>query len=763
MNRPAKNFASAHTVALAACLLAFSAWAQPATPHLGYVYPAGGRQGTTFQLVAGGQFLNGTTNAFFSGDGIEATVLEYNRPMNQKVFNDLRDELKTLQEKRQAARRNPNSTNTWAAADEKRVAEIRARILKNPPNRQGNPAIAETVTLTVTLATNAAPGEREIRLLTPGGLSNPLKFCVGALPEFSAPPAKATSPELERLRKQFGVASNTSAPNAEPRVSPPCVINGQIMPGAVDRYRFAARRGQSFVISAQARELIPYLADAVPGWFQATLALYDAKGKELAYDDDFEFRPDPVLHFVIPRDGDYAIEIKDAIYRGREDFVYRIELGELPFITSHFPLGGPAGADVSVQLKGWNLPTNQVTKCFDSPGTKSISERREERISNPVPFAVEALPEQNEEEPNNAPRSAQTVTLPVIVNGRIDAPGDEDVFCVNGHAGDQIVVEVFARRLDSPLDSVLKLTDTAGKQLAFNDDHEDKGTGLNTHHADSYLRCTLPADGKYFVQLGDIQHHGGPEYAYRLRLSAPQPDFELRVVPSSVNLRPGTSVPVTVFTLRRDGFTNEIKLSLKDAPPGFALAGARVPAGQDHIRVTLSAPFNAPSEPADLYFEGFAVVQGRAVIHAAVPADDMMQAFLYRHLVPAQELKVAVTGRGAGRAQLRLTGGSPVKISTNGTTRVQLSLPTRGFLPPFRYELSDPPEGLTLQSINPGRDGLELVLQAGAATLKPNTEGNLIVNAFFAGNAQGTNARPQAARQANPIGTLPAIPFVIVP
>ena len=32
-----------------------------------------------------------------------------------------------------------------------------------------------------------------------------------------------------------------------------------------------------------------------------------------------------------------------AIYRGREDFVYRITIGELPFVTSIFPLGGRAG------------------------------------------------------------------------------------------------------------------------------------------------------------------------------------------------------------------------------------------------------------------------------------------------------------------------------------------------------------------------------------------------------------------------------------
>ena len=150
--------------------------------------------------------------------------------------------------------------------------------------------------------------------------------------------------------------------------------------------------------------------------------------------------------------------------------------------------------------------------------------------------------------------------MPVIINGHISQPGERDVFKFAGRAGQQIVAEVFARRLDSPLDSFLRLTDADGKQLAFNDDFEDKGSGLNTHHADSYLTATLPADGTYFIHLTDTQGQGGPEFAYRLRISEPQPDFALRVVPSSLSLRAGMSAPVTVFALRRDGFTNAIDL-----------------------------------------------------------------------------------------------------------------------------------------------------------------------------------------------------------
>ena len=138
-----------------------------------------------------------------------------------------------------------------------------------------------------------------------------------------------------------------------------------------------------------------------------------------------------------------------------------------------------------------------------TPGIYPLSVRKGDMISNTMPFAVDTLPECLEKEPNDSPQTAQAVTLPVIVNGRIDRPGDWDVFRFEGRAGQQIVAEVYARRLESPLDCVLKLTDAAGKQLAFNDDHEDKGDGLNTHHADSLIqlhaagrRDLLPAPGR---------------------------------------------------------------------------------------------------------------------------------------------------------------------------------------------------------------------------------------------------------------------------
>ena len=44
-----------------------------------------------------------------------------------------------------------------------------------------------------------------------------------------------------------------------------------------------------------------------------------------------------------------------------------------------------------------------------------------------------------------------------------------------------------------------------------------------------------------------------------------------------------------------------------------------------------------------------------------------MQAFAYRHLVPAKELDVAVSGRFMNRMPLKILSATPVKIPAGGT------------------------------------------------------------------------------------------------
>jgi len=77
------------------------------------------------------------------------------------------------------------------------------------------------------------------------------------------------------------------------------------------------------------------------------------------------------------------------------------------------------------------------------------------------------------------------------------------------------------------------------------------------------MRGSLPRCRRMNVLpvLGDALQKGGPDYGFRLRLSAPRPDFELRVAPAELDVRAGTSVPLTVYAIRKDGFAGDIALT----------------------------------------------------------------------------------------------------------------------------------------------------------------------------------------------------------
>ncbi|MBN2136871.1 MAG: hypothetical protein JW720_03615 [Sedimentisphaerales bacterium] len=630
-------------------------------PGICYAYPAGGQQGTSFDVQIAGRYLDGISGVAVSGRGVSATLVKHVKPLNGKEINLLRDKLKELQEKVKTGgdgnRGGAADANDAAAEDvgeeidieamKDEMAEIRKK-LANPKNRnRENPQMGEDVTIRVTISPNAEAGRRELRLKAALGLSNPVVFHVGQMREYN---------EQE---------PNNRMADANAVGELPVIINGQIRPGDVDRFRLKLSKGDSPVMAVSARALIPYLADAVPGWFQATLALYDANGNELAYADDYRFNPDPVLFYEIGADGEYILEIKDAIYRGREDFVYRIAVGESPFITSIFPLGVSAGDKATVKLQGWNLPVDELEIGAKDVGFLPVSVVNNGLVSNTLAFAVDALAEEKEREPNNKHAFAQAVKAPLIVNGRIETPGDSDIFCFDARAGERIVAEVRARRLNSPLDSALKLIDEGGAVIAANDDCEDKACGLTTHHADSMLTAKIAKDGRYYLYLTDAQGKGGDAYAYRLRISPPMPDFELRAVPSSLSVRTGATGAITVYAIRKDGFEGEIGFSLVGAAEGFVLKGGPLKADQESVQLTLKAPSQPSRRPFKIRLRGSAQIDGRRVSREVVPADDMMQAFIYRHLVPAQDLAVAVLPRANRKPAAKQQNSSKKAGATN--------------------------------------------------------------------------------------------------
>ena len=98
-----QNTRSCRMALFAALVVVGTAQAQSDNPHIGYVYPAGGQQGTTFQVLLGGEELDGASIAHISGRGVQTKVIEHIRPLNQGQFKELQNRMGELKKKKEAA------------------------------------------------------------------------------------------------------------------------------------------------------------------------------------------------------------------------------------------------------------------------------------------------------------------------------------------------------------------------------------------------------------------------------------------------------------------------------------------------------------------------------------------------------------------------------------------------------------------------------------------------------------------------------------
>jgi hypothetical protein len=132
--------------------------------------------------------------------------------------------------------------------------------------------------------------------------------------------------------------------------------------------------------------------------------------------------------------------------------------------------------------------------------------------SPPHTLFVDHTPVIAEKKPNNSFQKAQPVQLGQTIEGVVNPASDVNVFRFDGKQGQQIVLEVFAARYGSPLDSLLTLYDAEGRIVASNDDVD--GT------ADSRIEVALPATGAYYVSVVDANDVGSPSNVYRLVMRA---------------------------------------------------------------------------------------------------------------------------------------------------------------------------------------------------------------------------------------------------
>ncbi len=517
-------------------------------PDAEHYYPAGIQQGTSKRIVVGGQYLDGVKGGWVTGEGVEILRVTSmpNPPRSRgkgqnKWLYDWCTEIAVdgIRKHRELPPEAVSATTDWlecewwtymSQLDDLELAMIFCDMIKVYPARQYSAAISRVLIIDVKAAEDAPPGRRDIILYNDEGTSVPHSFYVSAVPRHREP----------IYRPPF-VAEKLGGYEPNPEATPPCMIDGQVFPGETDEWKIHLRKGQYFVCSVIARELLPFLGDAVPGFFNPVIQLFDPNGNEIANADDFFYLPDPILTCRIPEDGVYRLDIHDNLYRGRQDFVYILD------------------CSVADNDKPRVTPQERAFECFPASVGQQV--------------------------PKDDPQSSTVVRM-----GKLDCPGRTVRHYFNvSQPYSRYTIELFARRQGSPLDGIIKLYGPIGdRPLAeapklaewedspaklydvVNVGSEEKpiiktnmlyvGSVLQVERdpAGQYL---FEQPGRYCVTVSDVSGAGGEDYTYTLAISPVEPSFEVYGVASSYLMSPDNyEAELKLRVLRLNGFKGPIVL-----------------------------------------------------------------------------------------------------------------------------------------------------------------------------------------------------------
>ncbi|MBX3442496.1 MAG: PPC domain-containing protein [Planctomyces sp.] len=364
------------------------------------------------------------------------------------------------------------------------------------------------------IAADCPLGTQRLRIRTATGLSDLQNFHVGPFPvmEEAEPNTEFNSPQPVPL--------NTT-------------IHGRIDSEDVDHFAVECKQGDRLSVEVFAERLgIPRFGY----YFDPYIAILDSRRFELAVSDDHALAwNDGVLSVIVPEDGTYIVQIRDASYAGDGLAYYLLHIGTFPRPLSIVPSGGRPGETLTVTFRG--DPAGDFERQITVPETpleRFGIEAEDERGVAPSlhPFRISDLDNVIEVEPNSTPAEATAGPAPAAFNGVIGEPGDVDYFRFPAKQGQVFDIEAYARRSRSPLDSVVYVCNADGGILAGNDD---------SRGPDSYFRWQAPADGDYLILIKDHLDAGSPEHAYRVEVTPVQPklvastvDFERYVQPQIV-------------------------------------------------------------------------------------------------------------------------------------------------------------------------------------------------------------------------------------
>jgi hypothetical protein len=446
------------------------------------------------------------------------------------------------------------------------------------------------------------------------------------------------------------------------------------VPEDVDYYKFKVSRGTSLVLHVRAARCQDKIHD-LKRHADPIITLRNAQGSVLAMSDNYFFA-DPLLQHTFAADGEYYLEIRDVRYQGDAYWQYVVEINDRPFVTNVFPLAVVPGETTSLELIGFNLPRNpSVLLNVPREATDGLSWQvplLAGKPTNPVPVVVSRLPLVTAASNNHAPAEAQRIAIPSGVNGRIVARDQSDYYAFEAKKGDRFSIEVLARRHQSALDPIVTIFNEKGARLLESDDF--------TRHRMLYSDCLVenwnaPADGRYTLELRDLQRRGGPAFVYFLSLTRSQPDFWLEVDGDKAVLAPGGAAALFVRTMARNGFAGDIQLAVEGLPSGIKATAGRILTGEKDGCIVFEADKQAKMQAVNVRVIGTAASAGNnalALTATALPWQEVNVPGGSRLLYPVDMCTVSVGERFDIRA-VRIKPAE-VTLEPGGSQKIEVAI-----------------------------------------------------------------------------------------
>ena len=436
-------------------------------------------------------------------------------------------------------------------------------------------AVAGKFKAKVKIAPDAAIGEHSVRVWTGSGVGDMRTFYVTPYP----------------LLKEADESKEAAKKDEPQPVALGTTVWGQIQGEDVDRFVVEAKKGQRISAEVVGVRLQPREI------FDAMLTLTKADGTMLAENDDSSLvQQDPVLSFVAPEDGKYILALKDSTNAAAGSGHYLLHVGSFPRPLTVYPPGGQVGEQLSVTYlgdAGGPLPAAIKLPAQPDRSFSAFPEQNGQVAPSPNRLRVSPFPNVLEAEPNNEAAKATPTDkpLPLAFNGVIGEKGDTDFFKFTAKKDEDFDVNIFARRLRSPLDAVLEIYDDKGNRIAQNDD---------SGGPDSYLAWKVPADGTYCVAVKDQLGRGGATFTYRIEVTPKAPEVAVWLPEMQQNTQDRQAISVakgnryaSLVKIKRDNFGGDVALTPSALPAGVVMTAGPILGNVDTIPVVFEAAADA--------------------------------------------------------------------------------------------------------------------------------------------------------------------------